>query len=352
MNSIIALLVLVLIQVSLGCAAGFGDDPLPSWNHGGARQSIIDFVERVTSKKSPEFVPEIERVAVFDNDGTLWAEEPTYFQLIFTLDRLQQLASDHPQWETTEPYKTALTGDIASVSAMSNEDLAKIVTVTHGDITADEFARLVRGWLSIARHPWTDLAYTEMTYAPMLELLNYLRANGFKTYIVSGGGVDFMRVFAEQAYGIPPEQVVGTSSASTFEMRDGVPTIVKRPDGLFINDEEGKPVGIYRHIGRRPIFAAGNSDGDLQMLQYTTIARDRNDTTPRFGLIVHHTDAEREWAYDRNSDVGTLDEALDEAARRKWTVVSMKTDWERVLTGRRNETTRDDNRRMHQRVVR
>jgi phosphoserine phosphatase len=240
------------------------------------------------------------------------------------------MAPDHPEWESTEPFKSAIAGDIKALMATGMDGLKKIVLAAHADMTADEFSDSVRDWVAHAKHPTTGMKFTEMIYQPMLDLLDYLRANDFKTFIVSGGGIDFMRVFAEEVYGIPPEQIVGSSTNAKFEMRDGIPTIVKTGTGLFVDDKEGKPVGIYQHIGRRPIFAAGNSDGDLQMLQYTTIPRSAADNRPAFGLIVHHTDADREWAYDRDSHIGKLDEALDEAPEQGWTVVDMKEDWARI----------------------
>ncbi|MEZ5990530.1 MAG: HAD family hydrolase [Planctomycetota bacterium] len=306
---------------------GSGPDPLPSWTDGAARKAIVAFVERVTTEGSDAFVPEAERIATFDNDGTLWAEQPAYFQLLFILDRLRVLAADHPEWEEAEPFKSALAGDMKGLAAAGKAGLMKLVAATHAGVTAEAFAADVRAWLADARHPKTGRPYAEMVYQPMLELLRYLRANGFKTYIVSGGGIDFMRVFAEKVYGIPPEQVIGSRLGARFELRDGVPTIVKTEDDPFIDDGPGKPVGIYRHIGRRPILAAGNSDGDLQMLQYATMA---TGDRPALGLLVHHTDAAREWAYDRASHVGKLDKALDEAAGRGWLVVDMKQDWKRV----------------------
>jgi len=305
--------------------------PLPSWNGGVARTAILDFIARITTEGLSDFVPQSERIAVFDNDGTLWAEQPAYFQLLFALDRVKEMAPDHPQWKTTEPFESALAGDMKGLMATGNEGLAKIIAASHTGVTAEEFAESVRGWRATARHPTTGKRYDEMVYQPMLELLDYLRANGFKPFIVSGGGIDFMRVFAEQVYGIPPEQVIGSNVGAAFEMHDGVPTIVKQAEGLFVDDKEGKPVAIYQRIGRRPVFAAGNSDGDLQMLQYTTIARGRGDTTPRFGLLVHHTDTEREWAYDRDSHIGTLDKALDEAGLRGWTIVNMAKDWKSIF---------------------
>jgi phosphoglycolate phosphatase-like HAD superfamily hydrolase len=290
----------------------------------------VAFVSRVTDRKSPDFVPAAERIATFDNDGTLWAEQPAYFQLLFAIDRVKALSADHPEWKKTEPYKSAIAGDMKGLMGSGMPGLEKVLMVAHANMTADNFAKSVSDWVATAKHPTTGKPYTKMVYQPMLELLDYLRANGFKTFIVSGGGIDFMRVFSEQAYSIPPEQVVGSSISAKFELIDGVPTITKEPSGLFVDDKAGKPVGIYQHIGRRPIFAAGNSDGDIQMLQYTTIPRSDGDKSARFGLLVHHTDADREWAYDRASHIGALDKALDEAATRGWTVVDMKNDWSTI----------------------
>jgi phosphoserine phosphatase len=306
-------------------------DPLPSWNEGPTKSAIVAFVEKVTTEGSPDYVRPGERIATFDNDGTLWAEQPVYFQGLFALDRVKALAPEHPEWQTAEPYKSAIAGDMKGLMATGSEGLIKFVMAAHADVTAEDFAAAVREWITTARHPTTGKPFAQMTYKPMRELLDYLRANGFKTYIVSGGGIDFMRVFAERVYGVPPEQVIGSTIEAEFEMRDGVPTIVKKGELVLNDDNVGKPVGIYRHIGRRPIFAAGNSDGDLQMLQYTTISRSAEDKSPRFGLIVHHTDAEREWAYDRDSHIGKLDKALDEASQRGWTVVDMKSDWKAVF---------------------
>jgi phosphoserine phosphatase len=326
----------VLVALAL-CAAGIATaqpkstgDPLPSWNDSKAKSAIIEFVKRVTVQDSPDFVPPAERIATFDNDGTLWSEQPMYFQGTFALDRVRAMAPDHPEWQKTEPFKSVIAGDIKGLMATGKEGLEKVLLVSHANMTAEAFEASVRDWLATAKHPKTGMPYTQMVYQPMLELLDYLRDNDFKTFIVSGGGIDFMRVFSEKVYGIPPEQVIGTTIDTKFEMRDGVPTIVKTGTLMLLDDKVGKPVGIYRHIGRRPIFAAGNSDGDLQMLQYTTIAHGRNDTTPRFGMIVHHTDAEREWAYDRKSHIGQLDKALDEASQRGWVVVDMKADWHQI----------------------
>jgi len=271
-------------------------------------------------------VPAPERIAVFDNDGTLWAEQPLYFQLVFALDRVKALAPQHPEWKDKEPFASLLKGDLKGALAGGEPAIFQIVMATHTGMTTEEFEKTVTDWIATARHPKTKRPYTEMVYQPMLELLAYLRANGFKTFIVSGGGIEFMRVFSEQVYGIPPEQVIGSSGKLKFELRDGKPVLVKLPELNFIDDKAGKPVGIQQHIGRRPILAFGNSDGDLQMLQWTAAGRGA-----RFMGLVHHTDAEREWAYDRNSHIGKLDKALDEANAKGWTVVDMKDDWKQVF---------------------
>jgi len=303
-----------------------GDDPLPSWNDGAAKESITRFVASVVDPNSATYVEPSERIAVFDNDGTLWAEQPLYFQLLFALDRVRDMAAQHPEWQEQEPFKAVLEGDREKLGQMSLHDVVPIVAATHAGMTVDEFTASVAGWLATARHPRFDQPYTQMVYQPMLELLEYLRANEFKTFIVSGGGIDFMRVFSEDVYGIPPEQVVGSSGVTAFELRDGEAVLVKQPEIEFVDDKEGKPVGINRFIGRQPIAAFGNSDGDLAMLQYTAAG-----DGPKLMVIVHHDDAEREWAYDRDSSVGHLDAALDEAQDRGWTVISMRNDWERVF---------------------
>ncbi len=300
----------------------FAADPLPSWNDTGSKKAIVAFVEKVTQEGSPDFVPVAERIATFDNDGTLWAEQPLYFQLFFALDRVRALAPQHPEWKTKEPFASLLKGDVKGALKGGEPAIAQIVMATHAGMTTAEFEKFVEDWIATAKHPVTKRPYTEMVYQPMLELVAFLRANGFKTYIVSGGGVEFMRPWTEKVYGIPPEQVIGSSAKLKFELRNGKPVLVKLPEINFIDDKAGKPVGIQQYIGRRPVAAFGNSDGDLQMLQWTT-----SGTGPRFGLIVHHTDAEREWAYDRNSSVGKLDKALDEAKASGWTVVDMKNDW-------------------------
>ena len=297
-------------------------DPLASWNDGTAKQAIVDFVAAVTDKGGPDYVPPAKRIAVFDNDGTLWSEKPAYFQLLFAIDRIKALASQHTEWKTQQPFKAVLENDIKALVASGEKGLIQLVMASHAGMTTDEFEQIVADWLATARHPKFKRPYTDLVFQPMLELLAHLRANGFKTFIVSGGGIEFMRPFTEKVYGIPPEQVIGSSIKTKFEMRNGRPVLLREPEIFFIDDKAGKPVGIQKFIGRRPIAAFGNSDGDLQMLQWTTAGKCK-----RFGLIIHHTDPEREWAYDRKSPIGRLDKALDEANARGWTVVDMKKDW-------------------------
>lgn len=301
-------------------------DPLPSWNDGKARRTIIDFVERATKAGDAGFAPQAERIATFDNDGTLWPEQPAYFQLLFVFDRIRALAPKHPEWKTKEPFASVLKGDIKAATAGGEKSIVPLLAATHAGMTTEEFAKTVGDWIETARHPATGKLYTEMAYQPMLEVLAYLRANGFKTFIVSGGGVEFMRVFAERVYGVPPEQVIGTSGKLKFEIRDGKPVMVKLPELFFFDDKEAKPVGIQQQIGRRPLAAFGNSDGDLAMLQWTAAGGGR-----RLPVYIHHTDSIREWAYDRQSKIGRLDKGLDEAITRGWLVVSMKDDWKRVF---------------------
>ena len=297
-------------------------DALPSWNDGPAKTSIVRFVHQVTIAGSPDFVPPAERIATFDNDGTLWPEQPMYFQLLFALDRVKELAPQHPEWRTKEPFASLLKGDVKAALAGGEHAILEIVMATHAGMTTEAFEDIVTAWIATAKHPTTKRFYTKMVYQPMLELLAYLRANGFKTFIVSGGGNEFMRPWVESVYGIPPEQVIGSSIKTKYEMRDGKPVLVRLPELQFMNDKAGKPIGIHTQIGRRPIAAFGNSDGDLQMLQWTTAGKG-----PRFALYLHHTDAEREWAYDRDSSIGRLDKGLDEARAKGWTVVDMKRDW-------------------------
>ena len=311
-----------------GCAAPVRSaDPLPSWNDGLARQSIVAFVAKVTQEGTAGYVPPAERIAVFDNDGCLWSEQPVYVQLAFALDRVKALAPQHPEWQTQEPFASLLKGDVAGALAGGEKAIAEIVMATHAGTTNEEFAAIVQDWLATARHPATGRPYTGMVYQPMLELLDYLRANGFKTFIVSGGGMDFMRPWAPAAYGIPPEQIVGSSGVTEFRLnKDGKGELFKTAKVDFIDDGPGKPVGINRNIGRRPIIAFGNSDGDLQMLQYTT-----SGAGARLGVYVHHDDAVREYAYDRQSQIGKLDKGLDEAPKWGWPVISMKNDWKVIF---------------------
>ncbi|MGI9482950.1 MAG: HAD family hydrolase [Hyphomicrobiales bacterium] len=301
-------------------------DPLPSWRPGATKDAIIKFVSEVTDPDHANYVTPSRRVATFDNDGCLWAEQPIYFQLQFAFETLKRMAKDHPEWKEDKLFNAALTGDMKTLVASGKEGLMKILAATHAGMTVDEFRASVSDWIGSTKHPRFERKYSELIYQPMRELLSYLRENGFDVYIVSGGGIEFMRVFAEQVYGVPPQNVIGSSLKSAYEVRNGTPVIVKQPKLNIIDDKEGKPVGINQHIGKRPIFAAGNSDGDFQMLEYTT-----SGDGPRFGLIVHHTDAEREWAYDRDSHIGRLDRGLDEAGKRGWTVVDMKRDWRVVF---------------------
>jgi phosphoserine phosphatase len=320
-TSTLALGVMCLLVAPVSRAA----DMLPSWNDTPTRKAIVDFVVETTTPTSPHYVPPADRIAVFDNDGTLWSEQPAYFQLMFALDRVRALAPQHPEWKQTEPFKSALAGDMAGLAAGGEHALLELVMASHAGNTAEEFEAIVQEWIASARHPQTGRLYDQMIYAPMRELLDYLRANGYKTFIVSGGGVEFMRAFAERTYGIPPEQVIGSSIVTEYEVRDGKPVIVRLPKIDFIDDKAGKPVGIHKFIGRRPVMAFGNSDGDFQMLEWTT-----SGAGPRIGAIVHHTDADREYAYDRKSAVGRLDKGLDEAPRRGWLLIDMARDWKRV----------------------
>ena len=312
---------LLLIALTIHAA-----DPLPSWNEGATKQAIITFVTQVTTDGAPTFVPPAERIATFDNDGTLWAEQPMYVQAFFIFDRIKALAPQHPEWADKEPFSAVLKGDFKAALAGGERAIMEMVMATHAGMTSDEFSAIVTDWLATARHPLTKRPYTEMVYQPMLEVLSYLRANGFKTFIVSGGGIEFMRPWTERVYGIPPEQVIGSSIKTKFEMRADGPVLVRLPEINFIDDKAGKPVGIQQHIGRRPIAAFGNSDGDLQMLQWTAAG-----PGPRFCLYVHHTDAEREWAYDRQSHIGQLDKGLDEALIKGWIIADMKRDWKAIF---------------------
>jgi len=320
------LLLVALLVSSLAAQS----DPLPSWNDGPAKQSIIDFVVRVTKSGDAEYVPEARRVAVFDNDGTLWAEQPIYFQVAYAMDEVKKMSGSHPEWKDKQPFKAVLDGDHKALAAAGEHGLLEIMAATHSGMTTDTYNKSVVEWLRDARHPRFDRPYTDLVYQPMLEVLSYLRANGFKTFIVSGGGVEFMRRFADKSYGIPPEQVVGSSGVVKFELSaDGKAELIKEPKVEFIDDGPGKPVGINRFIGRQPIFAFGNSDGDQQMLEYTA-----SGSGARFMGLVHHTDGVREWAYDRDSKIGKLDKALDEATAKGWTVVDMKNDWKQIFLDR------------------
>jgi phosphoglycolate phosphatase-like HAD superfamily hydrolase len=316
-----------LLSVAATAQTSTVGDPLPSWNDGATKKSITDFVSRVTTSGGADYVAPEQRVATFDNDGTLWAEQPMYFQLAFIVDRVRILAPQHPEWKTAQPFKAILENDLAALSPTDEKGMVELVAATHSGMTTDEFTKIVTNWIATARHPRFKRPYTELIYQPMVELLSYLRANGFKTFIVSGGGIEFMRPWVEKAYGIPPEQVVGSSGITKFLIgTDGKPELMKEPGIEFVNDGPGKPVGINRFIGRRPLFAFGNSDGDLEMLQWTAASGGA-----RFMWLVHHTDAEREFAYDRKSSFGRLDKALDEASAKGWCVVDMKTDWRRVF---------------------
>jgi phosphoserine phosphatase len=312
------------------CTAAVGTfaqpvDPLPSWNAGTAKACIVVFVQAVTEPGGKDFVAPADRISVFDNDGALWSEQPMYFHLAFAIDRVRALAPKHPEWKTKQPFKAAIEGDMKTLAAAGERGLLELVAASHAGLTTEEFAAVVKDWLATARHPKFQRPYAELTFAPMVELLAYLRAKGFQTWIVSGGGIEFMRVFAERAYGVPPQQMIGSSLELKYELRNGQPVLVQQPKVAFIDDKAGKPVGMHKAIGKRPIAAFGNSDGDFQMLEWTTGA-----SGARLGVLVHHDDADREFAYDRKSPFGRLDRGLDEASARGWTLVSMKDDWKQV----------------------
>lgn len=313
-----ALTLMILSSVT----ASQSQNPLPSWNDGPNKQAIIEFVTKTTDQNQASFIPPARRIATFDNDGTLWSEQPLYFQAIYIFDRIKELAPEHPEWQHKEPYASVLNGDSKSALAGGKQALLEMLMGTHAAVTASEFSESVADWLASARHPDSGKPYTAMVYKPMLELLDYLRDNDFKVFIVSGGGIDFLRVFAEEVYGVPPEQVVGSSLKAKYEIRNGLPVIVKQAEVDFIDDKAGKPVGIHRYIGRRPILAVGNSDGDFEMLEWTSAGEG-----PSLAMIVHHDDAEREWAYDRESHIGRLVRGLDEGPQRGWKIISMKNDW-------------------------
>jgi phosphoglycolate phosphatase-like HAD superfamily hydrolase len=315
----------LVVALAAGSGAAASAEELPSWKESASRAQIVSFVERVTKPGGPDFVAPPERIAVFDNDGTLWSEQPLYFQALFAIDRVKQQAARHPEWRTTQPFQAIVEGDHEAFARSGTHGLLEVVMATHAGMTTDEFARIVRTWVETARHPTKGRPYTELVFQPMLELLAYLRANGFRTYIVSGGGIEFMRVFAEEVYGIPPEQVIGSTITTEFALTEDGPVIRRLPEMDFIDDGGGKPVAINKFIGRRPIFAFGNSDGDQQMLQWTC-----SRPGPSLCGLVHHTDAEREWAYDRDSHVGRLDAALAQAGADGWTVVDMAQDWRQI----------------------
>ena len=317
-----------ILALGVGCATAQSDqNPLPSWKDGPAKQAIVAFVAKVTKPGSPDFVPAAERIATFDNDGTLWCEQPMYFQFLFALDRVKVLAPQHPEWREKEPFASLLKGDLKGALAGGERAMVEIVMATHAGMTTAEFEQIVKDWTATAKHPKYKKPYTDCVYQPMVELLEYLRANGFKTFIVSGGGIEFMRPWTEKVYGIPPEQVVGSSIKTQFEVRDGKPVLVRLPEVNFVDDKAGKPIGINQHIGRRPIAAFGNSDGDQQMLEYTQAG-----TGARLMMLVHHDDAVREFAYGAESHIGTFSDALmAEAKEKKWTVISMKNDWEKIF---------------------
>jgi phosphoglycolate phosphatase-like HAD superfamily hydrolase len=318
--------ILVLALGAWATCAQAEADPLPSWNEGRAKQSIIEFVTRVTKEGGPDYVAPKDRIATFDNDGTLWVEQPIYTQFAFAMDQVKRQANQHPEWSTKEPFKSVIAGDLKAVAAMGEKGMVEIVAATHSGMTTVAFNETVSDWLKIAKHPRFNVLYTGLVYQPMIELLDYLRANGFKIFIVSGGGVEFMRNFAEETYGVPPEQVIGSSGMTEYQMRDAGPVLVKQPKVLFVDDGPGKPEGINHFIGRQPIFAFGNSDGDKEMLEWTSFCR-----RLCFMGLVHHTDGSREYAYDRDSSVGKLDKALDEALAKGWTVVDMKNDWKTIF---------------------
>jgi hypothetical protein len=322
--------VLTLVLCTFGATATAQVDPLPSWHDRPTKARIVAFVQAVTEPGGKDFVPPADRIAVFDNDGTLWAEQPIYFQLAFAIDRAKAMVAKNPELSKRPALKAAAEGDIKALAATGEKGIAQLLAVTHANTTSDEFAQIVRDWTRTARHPTLKRPYTQLTYAPMRELLDYLRANGFKTYIVSGGGIEFLRVLSEELYGVPPEQVVGSSIKTKYEVRNGQPVIMRLPEIDFVDDKAGKPVGIHKFIGKRPIAAFGNSDGDFEMLEWTTSA-----PGARLGVLIHHDDAAREFAYDRMSHVGKLARGLDEGPRRGWTLVSIKDDWRTVYSAPR-----------------
>ncbi len=320
MRLLARLVLIVTLQISTSAWAA----ELSNWNDSESRQQIVDFVEKVTKQGSRDYVAPADRIAVFDNDGTLWTEQPYYFQLAFILDRVKALAPYHPEWNTTEPFKSILNGDLAGIAKSGEKGVLELGMATHAGMTTDEFNKIVTDWYATAKHPKTGKPFTEMTFLPMRELLDYLRAHDFKTFIVSGGGVEFMRPITEKAYGIPAEQVIGSSIKTQYAVENDQPVLKRLPEIDFIDDGPGKPVGINRAIGKKPIFIAGNSDGDYEMLRWGTASPDS------LGIIIHHTDGDREYAYDRQSSFGKLDKALTEAPKRNWVIVDMKNDWKKV----------------------
>ncbi|WP_040439613.1 HAD family hydrolase [Roseibium aggregatum] len=326
-RSLYRTLVLYLVAVSVSTAGALAQsDPLPSWNDGANKQAIVDFVEAVTAEGGADYVAPGDRIATFDNDGTLWVEHPMYTQFAFALDRVKAMAPDHPEWKTTQPFQAVLENDMEALGKAGEKGLLEIVAATHAGMSTEAFEKTVTDWIATTKHPKFDKPYTELVYQPMLDLLAYLRANDFKTFIVSGGGIEFMRPWTEKVYGIPPEQVVGSSIVTEYKVIDGVPTLMRTPKVAFIDDKDGKPVGILSHIGKRPLAAFGNSDGDYQMLQYTTAGSGK-----RLGMIVHHDDADREYAYDRDTHFGTLNKGLDDASKEGWHIISMKDDWKQIF---------------------
>lgn len=330
MRTTIRILLMPVLALSASIAVSFSavaqSDPLPSWNDGANKQAIVSFVQAVTTQDSPDYVTPGDRVATFDNDGTLWVEHPMYTQLAFALDRVKALAPQHPEWKTTQPFQAVLEGDMEALGKSGMKGLMEIIGTTHAGMSTAEFEKITRDWIATAKHPKFDKLYTSLVYQPMLELLDYLRANGFKTFIVSGGGIEFMRPWTDEIYGIPPEQVVGSSIVTEYKIIDGVPRLMRSPKIAFIDDKETKPIGILTHIGKRPIAAFGNSDGDYQMLQWTTAGPGK-----RLGMFVHHDDAEREYAYDRKTHFGALNKGLDDASKEGWHIISMKNDWMQIF---------------------
>ncbi len=326
-QNVLGPLALGIAAFVLGLPALAQEDPLPSWNEGATKQAIVAFVDSVTTEGAPTFVASEDRIATFDNDGTLWVEHPMYTQLAFALDRVKQLAPEHPEWATTQPFQAVLEQDVKALAEAGEKGLMEIIGATHAGMTTESFEAEVTDWIAAARDPRWNKPYTQLVYRPMLELMDYLRANGFETYIVSGGGIEFMRPWTEEVYGVPPQNVVGSSIKTEYRVEDGKGVLMRLPEINFVDDKAGKPVGIMSHIGKRPIAAFGNSDGDYQMLEYTTLGAEG----ARLGMIVHHTDAEREYAYDRDTHFGRLDKALDDAPGQGWVVIDMAKDWKTVF---------------------